>query len=56
MDTAHFVLAYMIPHTRRPAPKPPKNVPAIMLYKRLAVKHTCVQMEYEPTRPTRFAW
>jgi hypothetical protein len=27
-----------------------------MLYKRLAVKHTCVQMEYEPTRPTRFAW
>jgi len=33
----------MIPQTTRPAPKPPKNVPAMMLSKRLQKKQKCMQ-------------
>ena len=37
-DRSRKRFAYMIPQTTRPAPKPPKNVPAMMLSKRLQKK------------------
>jgi len=42
-DGSRKRFAYMIPQTRRPAPKPPKNVPAMMLSKRLKKKQKYMQ-------------
>ena len=41
--TVHFCYAYMTAHTRRPVPKPPKNVPAIVLRKHLVSTQICKQ-------------